>query len=909
MSRRDHKLTPPDLGLRRQPVRCVDIELTAPPEPLERLAGYNKVLALVRLHGEPLGQVELSITGGRCRALDVRRTILKELGWPLLRRLIDDRLAVGMPAEGWSVKELPTLRETQSPRQLPTVTVAICTRNRPDDLAMCLESMMRVDHPPFEILVVDNAPSSDATELLVRNRFPGLRYVREPRPGLDWARNRAILEARGDILAFTDDDCVVEPGWVGAIARTFAEDSEADVLTGLVVPYELETDAQVLFERSGGFGRGFRRTWFAVDRERGLPWEYCGAGQFGTGANMAYRRSIFDELGVFDPALDVGTVTNGGGDLEMFFRSLVEGHTLVYEPAAIVRHRHRRTYRELRRQIANNGYGFCSVLVRNAMAYPEEKVRIAYLASWWIFRWLLRRVVASIIRPTRLPMQLLALELWAGVTGFLRYPKARREAERVASSFGGQRIDWKTRRRGRWIHRRRGRAWVGPMGVRTVDVRQAVTGLAGIEAYELTRVFVNYGGRLIGSVTIANQHRPVSALRLREAIADALSIELLSYTREGAVSDPWTLFGVTSLDWYGAAEPPVLQERLASSVRVSIVIATSDRPHGLRDVLTSIRDQETPRKVEVIVVDNKPRSGLTPPVVAEFPGVKLISEQRKGLSYARNAGIRAATGSVVVATDDDVTMPRDWLERLVAPFVRPDVMVVTGNVLPAALETEAQLHFETYGGLGRGFKRFDVDGDWFESFHWNAAPTWELGATANAAFRTTLFSDPAVGLFDEALGAGMPTGCSEDSYLIYRALKAHHTLVYEPASRVWHQHRASMGALRRQIYNYSKGHVAYHLTTLVNDHDLRSLKRVLVDLPIWRIRQVWRRSTSGSTYPNSLVAIEILGNLVGPIALLRAWLRVWRWGRTEAPMRAPTTLDLVEPLPIAEADSTVAVSR
>jgi GT2 family glycosyltransferase len=289
--------------------------------------------------------------------------------------------------------------------------------------------------------------------------------------------------------------------------------------------------------------------------------------------------------------------------------------------------------------------------------------------------------------------------------------------------------------------------------------------------------------------------------------------------------------------------------------------------------------------------------------------VKLISEQRKGLSYARNAGIRAATGSVVVATDDDVTMPRDWLERLVAPFVRPDVMVVTGNVLPAALETEAQLHFETYGGLGRGFKRFDVNGDWFESFHWNAAPTWELGATANAAFRTTLFSDPAVGLFDEALGAGMPTGCSEDSYLIYRALKAHHTLVYEPASRVWHQHRASMGALRRQIYNYSKGHVAYHLTTLVSDHDLRSLKRVLVDLPIWRIRQVWRRSTSGSTYPNSLVAIEILGNLVGPIALLRAWLRVWRWGRTEAPMRTPTTLDLVEPLPIAEADSTVAVSR
>ena len=70
-----------------------------------------------------------------------------------------------------------------------------------------------------------------------------------------------------------------------------------------------------------------------------------------------------------------------------------------------------------------------------------------------------------------------------------------------------------------------------------------------------------------------------------------------------------------------------------------------------------------------------------------------------------------------------------------------------------------------------------------------AVPTWKLGATANAAFRAAIFSDPAIGVLDEALGAGMPTGCSEDTYLFYRILKAGHTIVYEPAAWVWHEHR------------------------------------------------------------------------------------------------------------------------
>ena len=109
----------------------------------------------------------------------------------------------------------------------------------------------------------------------------------------------------------------------------------------------------------------------------------------------------------------------------------------------------------------------------------------------------------------------------------------------------------------------------------------------------------------------------------------------------------------------------------------------------------------------------------------------------------------------MIATDDDVTMPPDWLEKLVAPFVNPDTMAVTGNILPLELETAAQRLFEAYGGLGRGFEPMVVNGSWFRQFR-SAVPTWKLGATANAAFRASIFTHPQIGSMDEALGLVCP---------------------------------------------------------------------------------------------------------------------------------------------------------
>jgi len=289
--------------------------------------------------------------------------------------------------------------------------------------------------------------------------------------------------------------------------------------------------------------------------------------------------------------------------------------------------------------------------------------------------------------------------------------------------------------------------------------------------------------------------------------------------------------------------------------------------------------QVASRPVEIIVVDNHPDSGLTAPVLAEFPGVVLVDEQRRGLAYARNKGFIASKGDIVVATDDDVRMPPDWLEKLVAPFTQPDVMVVTGNILPLALETAAQRLFEAYGGLGRGSASWVADGEWFRRCR-TAVPTWTLGATANAAFRSSIFSHPRIGLMDEALGAGMPSGCNEDTYLFYKVHKAGYSIIYEPAAWVWHKHRRDLGALRRQIFAYSKGHVAYHLTTLLRDGDWRAVIHLALLLPGTHIRRALRCLTGRSDYSLSLVLLEVAGNLAGPWALWRSRQRVRREGRS-----------------------------
>jgi GT2 family glycosyltransferase len=419
-------------------IKVIDIELSRSFNDIDDLAGYSSVRGLVRLHRTPLGYVDIPVMDGKCRAQDVSHYLINAYYQDIFRNLLWSRLGAIPPPPHWNSGELWAASPPRPQAPLPWVTVAVCTRNRTQDLAACLEALVQVDYSNLELLIVDNAPSTAETQDFVRRRYPWVRYVVEPRPGLNWARNRAILAARGEIIAFTDDDVMVDAGWVQALALLFAENPDVMSVTGLVVPYELETEAQILFERNGGFTNSFERRWCRINREAGerVATFHGLIGQLGAGANMAYRKRVFDEIGLFDPALDVGTPTSGGGDLEMFFRVLKAGHTLVYEPRAVTRHRHRRETAQLRAQLMNDGTGFTACVTRCLKTYPEEFFAFLPALAWWAIHWMLGRALLSLLSPARFPLPLILAEAQGALTGPRRYAQARQEAERIAQAFG-----------------------------------------------------------------------------------------------------------------------------------------------------------------------------------------------------------------------------------------------------------------------------------------------------------------------------------------------------------------------------------------------------------------------------------------------------------------------------------------
>jgi len=131
----------------------------------------------------------------------------------------------------------------------------------------------------------------------------------------------------------------------------------------------------------------------------------------------------------------------------------------------------------------------------------------------------------------------------------------------------------------------------------------------------------------------------------------------------------------------------------------------------------------------------------------------------------------------------------------------------------------------------------------------------------------------------EALGTGMPSGGGEDLYLFYRILKAGYAIKYHPDAFVWHKHRRTMDGLRKQLFGYSKAQIAYQITTLLSDGDWRAVAS-LVPLLHWHAKRIIRAVTRKDGYPLSLIVLEMAGNLVGPIALIRSHLRLRQEGRS-----------------------------
>jgi GT2 family glycosyltransferase len=324
-------------------------------------------------------------------------------------------------------------RLAAAPLEPPAITIAICSKDRPVWVARLLDSLVPLrEQTPCEILLVDNAPSDDRTRDVVATR-PGIRYVREPRAGLDFARNRAVAEATGRILAFLDDDVVADANYLRGLSRAWAENPDAGAITGLVMPYAVETEAQVLFELRGGFRRGFRPLRYGP-KVFGDPLHPCGAGKFGAGAHMSFDLALIRRLGGFDEALDTGRPLPGGGDIDMFYRVLRAGRSLVYEPHTTVFHEHRRDLGALKRQYYTWGLGFFAFIAKTMRSDPDMRPAMRRIMIWWL-SYQARLARNSITGAEATPLNMVVGEVWGGLKGVSgEYDRSRRRSAAICAA-------------------------------------------------------------------------------------------------------------------------------------------------------------------------------------------------------------------------------------------------------------------------------------------------------------------------------------------------------------------------------------------------------------------------------------------------------------------------------------------
>lgn len=322
--------------------------LDLPAVPAERVVldgadGYRRARLLVRSHSRPVTLLTLPIDSG-----------------------VLDGVELAAAVSGWNV-EAGTEQNVQA--TMPSITVVICTRNRVDSLRAAVESVLHCEYPSFDLVIVDNASDDDSAEQFVTALGDArISLVREPLPGLAVARNTGIGAARGEIIAFTDDDVVVDRLWLHWLGSAFAAEARVGCVTGIVPSGELRTPTQNYFEQRVSWANSLDRTVFdmsAPPPDKPLfPFQ---VGLYGTGANFAIRRSAAVAIGGFDEALGAGSPTAGAEDIDIFVRLLISKWQLVYEPAAIVWHRHRHDVSALQAQARGYGLGLGAWLTKVAL--------------------------------------------------------------------------------------------------------------------------------------------------------------------------------------------------------------------------------------------------------------------------------------------------------------------------------------------------------------------------------------------------------------------------------------------------------------------------------------------------------------------------------------------------------------
>jgi glycosyltransferase involved in cell wall biosynthesis len=385
------------------PYKLLEVELSGTIPAINVTSNETGLGLIARWHGRLVGFVMLPVKFGVPIPSQALNKIFDEFAHRVLALRLEIDLAQTSPTKDF---------------RLPSLSIVICTKDRAQRLNRLLASLQepceRSEFQHTEIIVVDNASVDTSTKDVAR-KFASVRYVFEPKAGLDFARNAGLRNVSGDLIAYLDDDVVVDRNWLSGLAAAWRSCPDAGGFTGLVLPFRLETEAQIYFEAHGGFGRGFFRKEFNATSFDN-PLHPVGAAELGAGCNMAFDRELLLKIGGFDEALDTGAPLPGGGDLDIFYRVLRSGRVMVYEPQYAVYHEHRETLRQLRRQYWSWGLGLMTYIVkcqRTDIALHDKHVA---MVRWW-FLDQIRKLLKSARRIELRGVGFRIAELWGGICG------------------------------------------------------------------------------------------------------------------------------------------------------------------------------------------------------------------------------------------------------------------------------------------------------------------------------------------------------------------------------------------------------------------------------------------------------------------------------------------------------------
>lgn len=780
------------------PACVLEIDLDKPIVSVSGLEAYVTAYTVFYYGGRPLGVGILPIHGDQCLAGEIEEA---SAGFVQQQQRveIEKYLDTGFANRG--------VQATDG----TGITVIIPTCNRQQHLKRCLHALQRQTRNPDRIIVVDNCPDNNEVSQLLKDDFPGVEYLACTIKGVSAARNAGAAISDSEYLAFLDDDVCPSPLWLEKISVEISRDQRIAVATGLVLPAEISTESQAKMEALGGFNGGFLPRWVipVVDRNTASH-SFLEFPVLGAGCQFLVRRAIFDQLGGFDEQIGAGLGIDGE-DVDLYARAVDAGHILFYEPAAVVFHHHRDTPEEFEQQFLRAAWSTAYLWGRLARRY--RRLRGAannYFRKY--FRLLARQSLHASFRPDIISGKLRRQKLLQFIKGYL---KGRFTQDHVKLSL--------------WPSKKKLTAATAnsSVSVRQLDLFRRIPFFLDSSGHEGVEVQVFCGEKYVLSLRMPATDSCVSTRQvlaaLPDEIIDGLLIDLKTNHLLTTAAKPFCLMDM------GGHSSLRLNRFFYWRPSVSIVIPTRDRPADLVDCLWRISRQDYDGELQVIVVDNNPQSGLSRPIVEQFPRFLYLACEKPGAAATRNTGFKKAKGEIIALADDDVLVPQGWIRNIVQRFWRQDVWMVNGSVLPYELSSRAELDFEDNCGFPSSHTTIEATGDVIRNRRY--IPAVMFGVSANMAFRRNVIENPAIGVMNEVLGPGTPAGAGEDLEFIYRVLKEGHTVVFEPAIWVYHRHRRTTAELNRQIYNYGKSAPALYLHILIGHHDFIAIPALLFHVP------------------------------------------------------------------------------